>query len=98
MIEYKKKTITNKFKIGEYEYDVVVIQQHSELGPKISIQASCDSTRFHVELTELDVIEAHTALDEVMNSLRTLTGVSFGVPISPAVPCQPAVPPYNFRQ
>ena len=97
MIEYETKTINSKFKIGDSRYDIKIIQQHSDSGPKITIcaDAKIDSNLkgFHIEITELDVIEAHTALTEVINTLATITHVHYaanqmGHPAAPlAAPC-----------
>lgn len=89
MIEYETKTMTSKFKIGDRQYDIKITQLHCDGGPKISIQANSGSSGFHVEIFELDVIEVSSALNEIVNTLATMTHVHYSGP-APAVSMTPS--------
>lgn len=94
MIEYRTKTTTNKFKIGNNSYEITIDLKYSDDGPKIDIRVNSDTSSFNMRVVNLDVAEVHTVLDEVVNTLATLTHVHFNArPIPIAIPCAPAMTP-----
>jgi len=85
MIEYKNKNISSEFKIGKNSYKVDINQVHTGQGPKVDIKVNADSSPFHIDISNLEAMEAHTALTEVINTLATITHVHYVAVAPPAV-------------
>jgi hypothetical protein len=103
MIKYQTKNTVSELKINDRPYKIDITQEHTEQGPKISIKVDSDSGDFNICAVNLDIMEAHTVLNEVMNALATITHIHYGgaqAPIGhPQAPIgQPAVAsPTSFR-
>lgn len=97
MIRYGTKTINQKMQIGENEYDITLKVIHNTETPQITMNVKSDDDLFSVEITQVDMTEAHAVLNEVANIFRTATGLPMaplmGPLPAPAIPCAPAMTP-----
>jgi hypothetical protein len=94
MIEYKTKNIISEFKIGENSYKVNINQTHTDSGPKVKIDVvgvSADSGAFYINVSDLEAFEVHTALNEVIKTLATITHVHYGVPVAAVAAPAPCI-------
>lgn len=98
MIEYGTKTIHQKMTINEHEYDISIQMLNYSEVPQITIKVDGGKSFFNVEVAQVDLSEAHAALNEIMVLFRTLTGLpmnTVGLVPAPAVTPSPAWNPHQ---
>ncbi len=96
MIEYGTKTISQKIKVNDVEYNIIIKVLHNFEAAHITMSVNSDKDFFNIELTQVDMTEAHVVLNEVMNIFRSATGLpmnTVGPFPAPAVMPPPSMAP-----
>jgi len=97
MLEHGTKTIHQELKINGRDYDIIAKVEHDkDSAPSVSITVNDENSFFHMDVSGIDITEAHIALNEIVSAFRTLTGVSCQGPApvaAPAVAMSPSL--YN---
>jgi hypothetical protein len=92
MLEYETKTSEVELKINGKQYNIKTKVVYTDGILNTNITVNDESSDFYMEASGIDIIEAHTALREITNTIATLTHVNFSpTPMAVAPVAAPSV-------